>query len=130
MVNSYKNPTRIVRKVAEVATAWETIAPTAEFAGMTLEAFRTAVNDSFVTRNRAAELDAELSATLARRTTADANTNEKLKLVVNSVKGSPSYGENSDLFRAMGYVTAADRASGLTRKSANQSPDEPQTAAA
>jgi len=130
MVNSYKNPTRIVRKVAEVATAWETIAPTAEFAGMTLEAFRTAVNDSFVTRNRAAELDAELSATLARRTIADANTNEKLKLVVNSVKGSPAYGENSDLFRAMGYVTAADRASGLTRKGANQSPDESQTAAA
>ena len=119
-----------MRKVAEVSTAWETIAPTAEFAGMTLEAFRTAVNDSFATRSRAAELDAELSATLARRTTADANANEKLKLVVNSVKGSPAYGENSDLFRAMGYVTAADRASGLTRKSANQSPDEPQTAAA
>ena len=119
-----------MRKVAEVSTAWETIAPTAEFAGMTLEAFRTAVNDSFATRSRAAELDAELSATLARRTTADANANEKLKLVVNSVKGSPAYGENSDLFRAMGYVTAADRASGLTRKSALQSPGEPETAAA
>jgi hypothetical protein len=120
MVTSYKNPTRIVRKVAQVATAWETIAPTAEFAGMTLEAFRTAVNDSFATRSRAAELDAELSATLARRTVADASSNQQLKLVVNSVKGSPAYGENSDLYRAMGYVTAADKASGLTRKNGNQ----------
>lgn len=34
MVSSYKNPTRIVRKVEEVATAWERIAPAAEFGGM------------------------------------------------------------------------------------------------
>jgi hypothetical protein len=130
MVSSYKNPTRVVRKVAQVVTAWETIAPTAEFAGMTLEAFRTAVNDSFATRSRAAELDAELSATLARRTTADANANEKLKLVVNSVKGSPAYGENSDFYRAMGYVTAADKASGLTRKNGTEPPSDPATIAA
>jgi hypothetical protein len=120
MVSSYKNPTRIVRKVDQVSTAWEQIAPDAEFAGMTIAAFRTAVSESFATRTRAAELDAEISATLARRASADANTNEKLKLVVNSVKGNPAYGENSDLYRAMGYVTAADKASGLTRKNGNE----------
>ena len=36
MVSTYKNPTRIVRKVEEVSTAWERIAPKAEFGGMTL----------------------------------------------------------------------------------------------
>jgi hypothetical protein len=46
------------------------------------------------------------------------------------VKGSPAYGENSDLYRAMGYVTAADKASGLTRKGlVPQSPTEPATGA-
>ena len=62
------------------------------------------------------------------RALADAVTNDKVKLVVNSVKGHPSYGENSDLYRAMGYLTAADKASGLTRKGlATQPPTEPVT---
>lgn len=116
MVTTYKNPTRVARKAAEVSTAWEQIAPDAEFAGMTLSAFKTAIGESFNLRERAAQLEAELSANLARRAVADADTNDKVKLVVNSVKGSPAYGENSDLYRAMGYVTAADKASGLTRK--------------
>ena len=126
MVSSFKNPTRIVRKVEEVSTAWERIAPDAEFGGMNLTAFRASVADSFASRTRSAELEAELSANIARRAAADENTNTKLKLVVNSVKGHPAYGENSDLYRAMGYVTAADRATGLTRKgSTEQLPAEP-----
>jgi hypothetical protein len=127
MVTTYKNPTRVARKAAQVSTAWEQIAPDAEFAGMTLPAFKTAIGESFAIRERLAQLEADQSANLARRTVADAATNNRLKLVVNSVKGHPSYGENSDLYRAMGYVTAADKASGLTRKNANQSPTEPVT---
>jgi hypothetical protein len=123
VVSTYKNPTRVARKVDQVVTAWEQIAPDAEFAGMTLAAFKSAVAESFTTRERAAELEAELSANLARRAIADAIANEKLKLVVNSVKGHPTYGENSDLYRAMGYVTAADRASGLTRKTQETQPN-------
>jgi hypothetical protein len=66
-----------------------------------------------------------LSANIARRAAADTATNEKVKLVVNSVKGHPTYGENSDLYRAMGYVTVDDRATGLTRKSKFEQPVEP-----
>ena len=124
MVSTYKNPTRIVRKVEEVSTAWERIAPKAEFGGMNLADFQAAVGD-FATRSRAAELEAELSANIVRRAAADTATNEKVKLVVNSVKGHPTYGENSDLYRAMGYVTVDDRATGLTRKSKVEQPVEP-----
>lgn len=122
MVTTYKNPTRIARKAAQVSTAWEQIAPDVEFAGMTLPAFKTAIGESFATRQRTAQLEAEQSANLARRTIADAATNDKVKLVVNSVKGHPTYGENSDLYRALGYVTAADKASGLTRKGLVEQP--------
>ena len=83
------------------------------------------MGDSFATRSRAAELEAELSANIARRAAADTATNEKVKLVVNSVKGHPTYGENSDLYRAMGYVTVDDRATGLTRKSKVEQPVDP-----
>jgi hypothetical protein len=37
----------------------------------------------------------------------------------------PVGGENSDLYRAMGYVTAADKASGLTRKNAQETAPAP-----
>ena len=59
-----------------------------------------------------------MAAALGRRAEADLNTNEKLKLVVAAVKGDPAHGENSALYRAMGYVPMAERASGLTRKAA------------
>ena len=72
MVTTYKNPTRVARKASEVSTAWEQIAPDAEFAGMTLTAFKTAIGESFTLRERAAQLEAELSANLARRAIAEA----------------------------------------------------------
>ena len=109
----------------EVATAWERIAPAAEFGGMSLADFRAAVAESFTLRTQSAELEAELSANIARRAAADEATNTKLKLVVNSVKGHPTYGENSDLYRTMGYVTGDDRATGLTRKSKVEQPTDP-----
>jgi hypothetical protein len=37
MISFLKNPTRIVRKVDEVITAWETLSPASNFAGMTLK---------------------------------------------------------------------------------------------
>ena len=116
MISFLKNPTRIVRKVDEVVMAWGQLAPDATFAGMTLAEFRTAVEPSKAERIRTAELEAELSGAGGRRALADLNTNEKLKLVVAAVKGDPAHGENSALYRAMGYIPMAERASGLTRK--------------
>jgi len=124
MISFLKNPTRIVRKVDEVVMAWEQLAPTETFAGMTLAEFRTAVDPSKAERIRTAELEAELSGAAGRRALADLSTNEKLKLVVAAVKGDPAHGENSALYRAMGYIPMAERASGLTRKvAANVAPN-------
>ncbi len=122
MISFLKNPTRVVRKVDEVVTAWEQLAPEAKFAGMTLAEFRTAVEPSKAERLRTAELEAELSGAAGRRAHADLNTNEKLKLVVSSVKGDPAFGENSALYRAMGYIPLAERASGLTRRAGVAAP--------
>jgi hypothetical protein len=86
---------------------------------MTLAEFESAVAPSTEIRNTVTELETELAAALGRRALADIVTNEKLKLVVNAVKGNPAHGENSELYRAMGYVPSGERASGLTRKSAS-----------
>jgi hypothetical protein len=36
--------------------------------------------------------------------------------VVNAVKGDPKFGDDSDLYDAMGYVRKSARQSGLSRK--------------
>ena len=119
MLTFLKNPNRILRRVDEVAVAWKQVAPAASFGGMTLAEFESAVAPSTEIRNTVTELETELAAALGRRALADIVTNEKLKLVVNAVKGNPAHGENSELYRAMGYVPSGERASGLTRKSAS-----------
>jgi hypothetical protein len=43
------------------------------------------------------------------------------------VQGHPEYGEDSPLYRAMGFVPFSERSSGLSRKSA--SPGNEETAA-
>jgi hypothetical protein len=40
---------------------------------------------------------------------------EALQFVVNSVKGDPEEGSNSELYEAMGYVRKSERSSGLHR---------------
>jgi hypothetical protein len=39
------------------------------------------------------------------------------QMVVNGVKGDPNYGDDSDLYDAMGYVRKSAKKSGLTKKS-------------
>jgi hypothetical protein len=103
--------------------AWEELAPDAVFSEMTLEQFRTATAPAYESRQQLAWIDQQRASILAARTTNDRDANEQYQLVVNSIKGSPKHGENSPLYRALGYVTKADRRSGLTRKTLRVLPD-------
>jgi hypothetical protein len=42
---------------------------------------------------------------------------------VNSVRGTPGFGPDSPLYRALGYVRKSERKSGLTRKGATPAVD-------
>ena len=61
----------------------------------------------------------QITATEVARAKADVVTNPLNQQVVDSVKGDPAYGEDSDLYAAMGYVRKSARKSGLTRKKSN-----------
>jgi hypothetical protein len=100
---------------AKSSYAWSTIAPNATFAGMTLAQFKTKVQPTFDTRAQIDGLNAQLTAAIDHRDTADVATNAAVQLVVSAVKGDPNYSDDSDLYDAMGYVRRSDRASGLSR---------------
>ncbi len=96
--------------------AWEELSADASFGGMTLEEFRTATAPVFTNRRRIAWLDQERASMMAARSAADRDGIGQYLLVVNSIKGSPAHGEDSPLYRSLGYKTRTERRSGLTRK--------------
>ena len=100
----------------QILNAWQTLAPTATFAGLTLAQYQAKVQPSFDARTKIAALEDQTTSALDARDVADKTTNAVNLQVVNGVKGDPKYGDDSDLYDAMGYVRKSDRASGLSRR--------------
>jgi hypothetical protein len=97
--------------------AWREIAPQASFAGMNLAEFETQTASLAERIQKLQALDAQYAAELKAREEADAAAREILRLVAHGVRGNPTYGEDSQRYRAMGFVPLSQRQSGLTRKS-------------
>jgi len=112
-------PKHLADNTVKIIQAWETIAPDATFAKMTLTQYKQAVQPSVDARNTLQSLRTQITAAEAARAKADVVTNPLNQEVVNSIKGDPAYGEDSDLYAAMGYVRKSARKSGLTRKKNN-----------
>jgi hypothetical protein len=117
MASNYNNPASLASKIDAIQAAWTELAPNATFGGYTLAEFTAAVNASFTTRTESDRLSALRSANISARDAADEASREVAKRIVASVKGDKNYGDNSPLYRAMGYGTASERSSGLSRVS-------------
>jgi type II secretory pathway component PulM len=106
----------IVNRIKVIRAAWRDIAPDAKFAGMTLAEFEAATEAPLQLRADMANLRTKLKGMKASQADVDTAANELSDLVVNSVKGTPGFGQNSPLYSAFGYVRKSDRKSGLTQK--------------
>jgi hypothetical protein len=111
------NPQTVADSTNTMLNAWTTLAPGASFGGMTLAQFKAKVQPSFDARTSIGGLEAQMTAALDNRDTADKVTSAMNQMVVNGVKGDPNYGDDSDLYDAMGYVRKSAKKSGLTKKS-------------
>jgi hypothetical protein len=100
-------------KIRQVQTAWENLAPTQSFGGMTLEQFHARVKPSVDARATIANLENQLRATYNSREASDREAAEGIILVVNGVRADPQQGEDSALYEAMGYVRKSERRSGM-----------------
>jgi hypothetical protein len=109
-------PTTNAAKIQNVITAWDTLAKTSSFSGMTLDEFQAAVKPSFDRRKEIAAIEDQFTSLINQRNDADEVSLEKCNLVVNAVKGDPAFGEDSALYESMGYVRKSERKTGLTRK--------------
>lgn len=103
-------------RIGVFTAAWREIAPTASFAGMTLAEFETKTAPLAESTARLLALDAQYAAELKARDEAETAAKEAMRMATHSVRGNPLFGEDSRLYRAMGFVPLSERQSGLTRK--------------
>ena len=67
-------------------------------------------------------LERQLTAARRNRDLVDEASNTECQLVVNGIKSHRDYGENSALYKTMGYVPKDERRSGLVRPSSLEQP--------
>lgn len=115
------NPAANEEKMLRVLNAWKTLAPTVEFAGLTLDVYQDLVNKCLAPRRRLNELKDEMMQEQAARDAEDATTVAKIECIVAGVVANPTFGSDSALYEAMGYIRKSDRKSGLTRKKSQPS---------
>ena len=119
-------PKQNFERMERMINAWQTLAPTKTFGGITLEQFKLAAAPMLEARQAIAEHKARLKQEMAARDDADDIFNEKAKLVVAGVLGDPTEGPDSALYGAFGYTRESEQKSGLTRKrDDDDEPDEP-----
>lgn len=99
----------------KILQAWQSYAQKDVFAEMTREEF-AATEASLSKRQELETLLVQMQGLIQERELADATTRELISRVVNSVRGDSRHGMDSAMYRAMGYVTRSERASGLKRK--------------
>ncbi len=107
---------KVINRHDAIVSAWRRIAPEQSFSGMTLTQYETLSQGVFDIRSLIGETKATLSAQNQELMLTDDALRAVQRAIVNSVRGDLQYGENSPLYRAMGYTPINRRESGLTRK--------------
>lgn len=104
-------------KAQTIDAAWTQLATAVDFGGVDRETgFEVSIQNA---------IDAEAALAESRAAVVDKQGDRDAKvqilqaqtnLVVNGVKGDAAYGDDSDLYEAMGFVPKSKRKSGLTQK--------------
>lgn len=113
--NAYNKRRRPARKAEDFLLAWREIAPDATFGGKTLAEFEAATVPFKDAVGQLHSLTIQRSAAQKMRDQEEESLKDLLILIAHGVRSDPAHGEDSPLYRAMGFVPKSERASGLVR---------------
>ena len=105
------------KKAEDIRRAWKEQAPEALFAGKAVADFEMSITALQLANEDVAKLDTARLAALKVRDEKLAALAKLSNVVVLGVQGHAEFGDDSPLLRAMGYIPASERKSGLTRRS-------------
>ena len=116
----------ILSKELEVlAIGWEKYGLNHTFSGYTLEQLKALIASL---KELMAVMDAlrlEYRGKIAARTSMGLELRDIRLRIVHCIRGHEDFGEDSEFYRFLGFKTKAERKSGLTRKSTEESGAEP-----
>ncbi len=124
------NPKRYNDKVVKLVSCWNQFAKEDVFNGVSLVDFEAAAKACEEVRLEIITAQQKLDGLLADRLQADLAANALCGKVIQGIVGHPQHGDNSPFYRALGYVTRDERASGLVRPGAEEPAIEPPAQAA
>ena len=104
------------RKAEDIRLVWKEQAPEAVFAGKPLADLEAALLELQKSDEDLKIKDQARSAAVKTRGDKLTALSSLLRTVVRGVQGHPEYGEDSPLYRAMGFVPFSERKSGLSRR--------------
>ena len=110
-----QTPKDVLAEINTFTQAWSDLAPTASFAGLTLDQYKAKVKASLDARDEIDQLNNKLTSAQDKRDAADVIASGIKQKVVKAVVGDVNYGDDSDLYDAMGYVRKSAKKSGLKR---------------
>jgi hypothetical protein len=107
-----QNNNKINERISRLLEVWTSQAPDEEFGGYSIESFKAATLPSLDARKELRELRARIRAVVGRRMSSDRETRRILRRVLNAIRSSEKFGDDSEFYRALGFVPWSERRTG------------------
>ena len=117
----------LITQLEVLAAGWEKFAVNAAFSGYSLEQLKALIQ---ALKDLIAVMDAlklDYRGKIAARQSMAGELGDIRLRIVNCIRGHENFGEDSEFYRFLGFVTKSERKSGLTRKKAGDSDAESST---
>jgi prophage DNA circulation protein len=111
----------VLQRREKFLTAWREHAPDATFAETSLVEFEAQTNNLDLVIQQMKAAQSKLDGFMLDRDKAVHELNEKMLLIAHGIRGTPQYGEDCSLYRALGFVPKSERKTGLKRNNGNAS---------
>ncbi|MEY3896658.1 MAG: hypothetical protein RLZZ214_2178 [Verrucomicrobiota bacterium] len=103
------NSKNVSARREKLLSSWLEFAPDATFAGFTLAQFEEGSMEPFQIRKTMEAAKTKLAGLKLRRDKAEEKLNDTLVLIANSIRGTPAYGPDCELYRSLGFVPKSER---------------------
>lgn len=100
----------------QVLTSWRKFAPSAEFASAKIDDLQAEIQSAEEVRRQILEAEVHLISLRKTRDEGEKALSSQVTQIVNSMRGHESYGEDSTLYSAIGYVPTSKQRRGRPRK--------------
>ena len=106
----------LITQIEVLAAGWEKYAQNETFSGYTLEQLKALIQALQELMAAMGALKLDYRGKIAARQSMAGELGDIRLRIVNCIRGHENFGEDSEFYRFLGFVTKSERKSGLTRK--------------